>query len=284
MHRRIGSLLVDSGLVSVGQLEQGLRHQTESHLPLCQDLVQLGLLSEDKSLALLRLQQALDECENCSPEVVMETAHVRLGELLLDEQVISPEQLDQALTEQAKTHEPLGQVIIDKGFARPRQVRYARKVQRRLRAAAVAACMFSTLPVAAATASDHDAMPEQTEISTSAQMLEDASNKPLNLKVSFKDLVKSGSDAASTFEAAARQVGQLTMHQINGMDRIIDRVEFNKPIDGIAMADENTARDRTSQPMEESDYVGLQYSFRFSSSLKGHKHDKHAWSLNLSAD
>jgi hypothetical protein len=41
----------------------------------------------------------------------------RLGEILIDEGVITKDQLDIALTEQKKVHEPLGKLLVNLGFA-----------------------------------------------------------------------------------------------------------------------------------------------------------------------
>ena len=41
----------------------------------------------------------------------------RLGEILIDEGVITEDQLNIALTEQKKVHEPLGKLLVGLGFA-----------------------------------------------------------------------------------------------------------------------------------------------------------------------
>ena len=41
----------------------------------------------------------------------------RLGEILIDEGVITNDQLEIALTEQKKVHEPLGKLLVNLGFA-----------------------------------------------------------------------------------------------------------------------------------------------------------------------
>ena len=41
----------------------------------------------------------------------------RLGEILIDEGVITKDQLEIALTEQKKVHEPLGKLLVNLGFA-----------------------------------------------------------------------------------------------------------------------------------------------------------------------
>jgi hypothetical protein len=41
----------------------------------------------------------------------------RLGEILIDEGVITTDQLEIALTEQKKIHEPLGKLLVNLGFA-----------------------------------------------------------------------------------------------------------------------------------------------------------------------
>ena len=41
----------------------------------------------------------------------------RLGEILMDEGVITEDQLNIALTEQKKVHEPLGKLLVNLGFA-----------------------------------------------------------------------------------------------------------------------------------------------------------------------
>jgi hypothetical protein len=41
----------------------------------------------------------------------------RLGEILIDEGVITKDQLNIALTEQKKVHEPIGKLLVSLGFA-----------------------------------------------------------------------------------------------------------------------------------------------------------------------
>lgn len=54
----------------------------------------------------------------------MSTRRLRLGELLLQQQVITQEQLDEALSEQKDTGDRLGEILLKKGYATEEQICY----------------------------------------------------------------------------------------------------------------------------------------------------------------
>ncbi len=47
---------------------------------------------------------------------------IRLGEILIQQNLLSPEQLEQALVEQKRTGRKLGRVFIDSGFVTEKQI------------------------------------------------------------------------------------------------------------------------------------------------------------------
>ncbi|NLV51411.1 MAG: type II secretion system protein GspE, partial [Clostridiales bacterium] len=46
----------------------------------------------------------------------MSTTRMKLGEILIESELITPEQLDEALEMQKKVHSPLGELLIKQGY------------------------------------------------------------------------------------------------------------------------------------------------------------------------
>ena len=75
----------------------------------------------------------------------------RLGQILLNKGLISPDQLAQAIQLQAKTHKRLGEILIEQGLVSERQLSRALKKQSSLRiAATLVAALLSPFQMASA--------------------------------------------------------------------------------------------------------------------------------------
>ncbi len=137
---RLGELIVDLGLIKPTELDYVLSIATETSMPVgrvlimskmvsehdlqnvlrCQTLLKEGLISIDlarkatdyASKNSKDIDEALYRC-GWNPAVTDEVTQI--GELLLQANFISQEQLDQALVQQVKTRLPLGRILVLSG-------------------------------------------------------------------------------------------------------------------------------------------------------------------------
>ncbi len=109
--RRLGEILLDEGLVTKEQLEAALRLQAEERpgVPVGQLLVYQGAITQRQ------LGAILDK--------------YRLGNFLVETNVISEQQLETALQRQKRTNHPLGNVLVQLGFLTEPQLRQALATQ-----------------------------------------------------------------------------------------------------------------------------------------------------------
>ncbi|MBD3243299.1 MAG: type II/IV secretion system protein [Chitinivibrionales bacterium] len=96
---KIGEILLSQGFITEDQLEQSLEEQKRTGISLGTVLVNMGAISEDDLTSVLGTQIALSQRK-------------RLGEILIDQSIITPQQLDQALAEQKRTGWKLGQCLV----------------------------------------------------------------------------------------------------------------------------------------------------------------------------
>lgn len=118
--RYIGQILVDGGFLSLRDIELALEEQRNTNELLGQVLTRMGILDSADLRAALSVQEHLVRLE----DAVKTAAGVRktLGALLLQAGSISEEQLEQALAEQRKSGEKLGEVFVRLGFLTARQL------------------------------------------------------------------------------------------------------------------------------------------------------------------
>jgi hypothetical protein len=112
--RLIGQILVDGEFVSRHDLERALEQQLRTNESLGEILVQMGVLDPGDLQAALAISRDLS-----SPEEAMKlSAGIRenLGDLLLMAKRITPLQLEEALYEQNKTGEKLGEIFVRYGL------------------------------------------------------------------------------------------------------------------------------------------------------------------------
>lgn len=96
----LGEMLVDSGLITTEQLQQALSHQEKMGVKLGEALVHLGHVSEEAlEKFLTRLRQK-----------------IRIGDRLVEAEIISEEQLKNALVEQKRSGKKFGQTLAHLGI------------------------------------------------------------------------------------------------------------------------------------------------------------------------
>ncbi len=120
-HKRpIGQVLLDGGFVSPPDIDFALEEQKRTRELLGQVLVRMKVLEPADINAVISVQALLDEAKN----VVKTAAGVRLmlGEMLVQAGHITDKQLKQALAEQKKTGEKLGETLIRLGLLTSRQL------------------------------------------------------------------------------------------------------------------------------------------------------------------
>lgn len=112
---RLGERLVQDGLITDQQLADALAEQEarEKYVPLGRILVESGVITQ-KQLTL-----NLDR----SPK------RPRLGEVLVRNNMLTPERLEQALAEQRQRRRPLGEVLVKLGFVTDEAMRQALGMQ-----------------------------------------------------------------------------------------------------------------------------------------------------------
>ncbi len=112
--RLIGQILVDGEFISRHDLERALKQQLRTNELLGEILVQMGVLDSRDLQVALSISRDLSSLE----KAIKLAAGIRqnLGNLLLWAKCITPQQLQQALDEQQKTGEKLGEIFVRHGL------------------------------------------------------------------------------------------------------------------------------------------------------------------------
>lgn len=142
----LGQLLVSGGFITTGTLQQALSTQRWSRRRLGEVLVQREELSSIEKKAVLNLQKTLTEYVHAiQPNGEMpKSLQLSLGQLLLDHGEITQQQLNDALAEHSSQHRRLGEVLIDQQLLSPGRLACWLQLQKKLlSAAAVAAWMIT---------------------------------------------------------------------------------------------------------------------------------------------
>ncbi len=141
---RIGDLLVSGGFVSRRELEVALELSERLHLPLCQILQRQQRLDRLEKNAILKLQADVRRAaKQASPRAA--DLQCRLGDLLLSEGQIDPEELNTALKQQKTTKTPLGMVLLKRGtISLDRLTRFLRLQQKLIAAGSAALLMMGS--------------------------------------------------------------------------------------------------------------------------------------------
>jgi len=106
--RRLGEVLVSGQFITAQDLDRALSEQQATNERLGEVLVRLGILSEMELHAVLAYQGVGD----MTPAERGAAVRYKLGELLLKARRVSKPQLEQALAEQERTNERLGEVLV----------------------------------------------------------------------------------------------------------------------------------------------------------------------------
>jgi type IV pilus assembly protein PilB len=108
---RLGDILVDEGLATHEDIQKALRIQSASRIyrPLGHILVTQNVITRRQLLSVLERHQR----------------HSKIGEILVKTKVITPEQLETALTEQRRWRQSFGEVVVRLKYVTEEQVRRA---------------------------------------------------------------------------------------------------------------------------------------------------------------
>jgi hypothetical protein len=149
----LGQLLVAGGFITPGTLQHALKAQRWSRRRLGEILVQRHELSDIERRTILKLQEKLTKHTLAlkSDGSMNPVLQLRLGQLLLASGEISSAQLDSALAEHSRQHRRLGEVLIEQQVITPIRLAHWLQLQKKLiKAAAIAICMMAASGNAAA--------------------------------------------------------------------------------------------------------------------------------------
>jgi hypothetical protein len=137
--RRLGRILVDGSFIKPETLTAALTEQMRTNRLLGDILIDLGAINRAELEAALWVQRDFSTVE----DAVRAAAGVRrmLGELLLSARRITRDQLNEALDEQKKTGEKLGEILVRLSFLDPRELDIALSFQSRLGDGKVPSCL-----------------------------------------------------------------------------------------------------------------------------------------------
>ena len=172
IRERLGQLLLKATRITPDQLDTSLREQRNSGKPLGEVLVRLGLLSKNELRAVLTFQR-----HQGGEGPVLK--RFRLGELLVATEQISREQLKDIIARQKTSQKKIGELLVEAGYAQPRQIDCGLKLQKKLVTAAFIAAlsMANMLGVGSAHAGNSST---SAKINVSATVLERTSMRILN--------------------------------------------------------------------------------------------------------
>ncbi len=143
----LGEILVHMGVVSLDQLDEGLRMQASAHLPLGKCLELLGHANAAQVQRALEVQTRLRSAPASTPreppiELKLDTQRERamrrsqvllLGEILLRQGALTKDQLELGLKRQRASGHHLGETLVEMGILTWDKLKMALQVQERLR-------------------------------------------------------------------------------------------------------------------------------------------------------
>jgi type IV pilus assembly protein PilB len=101
--KKLGEILIAQGLLTNEQLMHGLTEHKRTGISLGTVLIKLGYITDEDLTSVLGKQIELDQRK-------------RIGEILVDQGLITPQQLQSGLDEQKKCAEPLGKCLVRLGY------------------------------------------------------------------------------------------------------------------------------------------------------------------------
>lgn len=167
--QRLGDILLKSKRINDQQLGRALDVQRQTNEKLGEVLVRFGLITDTELQAVLTWQ---DDCSHNAPYAVK----LLLGEILVATDIISRDQLSNALTEQRLTKRQIGDILVEAGYAKPNQIQEALKIQGKLVSAALVAMLSlsaltgcgTSMPIVP-TSQLRDATPSITQLNKAAR-------------------------------------------------------------------------------------------------------------------
>ena len=158
-HVRIGDLLTEAGIVTRGDVVESIQISKRMNLPIGRVLVMSGVLTELLLTAALQVQEMLKEnkltmeqahevlnhvhTHQCSLDAAMEAvdckpttdfSRSKLGLLLVDSDIVTPEQVEEALAASFGSGIPLGSMLVLQGMLSAQLLPGILDAQERLRA------------------------------------------------------------------------------------------------------------------------------------------------------
>ena len=130
LRQLLGELLVQARRVTPEQLESALQEQKQTGEKLGEVLVRKGHLTESGLDAVLSFQQNQGSKSPLS-------VRFRIGEILVATNIISRDQLEEALAQQKISRKKIGEVLVEAGYVQPHHISYGLKIQRKLITAAL---------------------------------------------------------------------------------------------------------------------------------------------------
>lgn len=125
LRKRLGELLLDVAKITEAQLNEALSVQKSTGKKLGEILIEKGFIKERELKAALLFQKAQEE--------KYATEKIKLGELLVNLNIITPEQLDHALKiQEANPEKKLGEILIQLGYAKREEVEKGLLLQEKL--------------------------------------------------------------------------------------------------------------------------------------------------------
>jgi type IV pilus assembly protein PilB len=166
--KKVGEILIEKGLITLDQLTKGLAEQSRHGTSLGSSLVRLGFVE-------------YKELESVLASELQKVESIKIGEILLENKVITQDQLSQALKAQRGSDKLIGEVLIDMEFLNQGQLTDALSIQFDVKHVAVDAFLFKPDVVAlldAAAAQKYRAIP----LRATGRQLMLATDEPFNLK------------------------------------------------------------------------------------------------------
>lgn len=111
---KLGSILIHQGKVPAPKVEEAVRLQAIGRQPFGAILVALGACTADDVMEALDIQQKWREQQRPAGD--------RLGEVLVQQGIISEKQLEEPLLEHMREEKPLGRILIDRNVCTPEQI------------------------------------------------------------------------------------------------------------------------------------------------------------------
>ncbi|MDF1693152.1 MAG: hypothetical protein P1U47_12300 [Zhongshania sp.] len=142
----LGQLLVSGGFITASTLQQALSTQRWSQRRLGDVLVQRHELSNIEKQAVLKLQKTLKEHTHAIKEngEMPQSLQLSLGQLLVENGEITHQQLNAALAEHSLQHRRLGEILIDQQLISPSRLACWLQLQKKLFSAAAVAAWIMT--------------------------------------------------------------------------------------------------------------------------------------------